>query len=61
MAIPISSVETARLLLRVPELVDAEGRSRYSNRLELADVDRVHGEPVHVYTIARVPYTHGVS
>ena len=122
MAFPINSVETARLLLRVPELADAEAlmgilwdpevvepgqwpgvdlgwvlqRSRWGHgfateaataalrwawectqidrivsliapddlrsiriatkigeRFERADVDPVHGEPMHVYSVAR--------
>jgi RimJ/RimL family protein N-acetyltransferase len=35
--------------------------TKIGERFERADVDPVHGEPVHVYAIARVPYTHGVS
>ena len=35
--------------------------TKIGERFERADVDPVHGEPVHVYTIARMPYTHGVS
>jgi RimJ/RimL family protein N-acetyltransferase len=35
--------------------------AKIGERFERADVDPVHGELVHVYTIARVPYTHGVS
>jgi RimJ/RimL family protein N-acetyltransferase len=63
---PKSSVETERLLLRVPELTDAEALNRapddlrsiriatkIGERFEQAGMDPVSGEPAHMYTIAR--------
>lgn len=47
-----TSAETARLLLRVPGLADAEA-TKIGERFERAGVDPVHGEPMHVYAIVR--------